>query len=66
MNNIDDLSDDEKCSLVRKIFTDIQLYQEKKFHWRIDFYLDSETIEKYKIYTKFKNYYILENDDWVS
>lgn len=66
VNNIDDLSDDEKCSLVRKIFTDIQLYQEKKFHWRIDFYLDNETIEKYKIYTKNKEYYILENDEWVS
>lgn len=32
----------------------------------MDFYLDRETIEKYKIYTKNKEYYILENDEWVS
>lgn len=64
-NNIDELSIDEKCSLVRKIFFDIHMWREEKFYWYLDFYLDSETIESYQIYTKGIHYYIKENNEWV-
>lgn len=64
-DNIDELNEDEKCSLVRKIFFDIHMWREEKFYWYLDFYLDSETVERYQIYTKGIHYYIKENNEWV-
>lgn len=62
---IDSLSDDMKCSLVKKIFFDIHMWRGEKFFWYLDFYLDSETIESYMIYTRGIHYYIKENNEWV-
>lgn len=64
--NIDEWSMDMKCSLVRKIFFDIHMWRGDKFYWYMDFYLDSETVERYKIYSKHRKYYFWNNEEWVS
>ena len=63
--DIDKLTDDEKCNLVKKIIFDIHLWRDKRYHWYMDVYLDSETIEHYRIYTRNPDYYQLEGEEWT-
>lgn len=63
--DIDKLSDDEKCNLVKKVIFDIHLWREKRYHWYMDVYLDGETIEHYKIYSRIPDYYMLEGGEWT-
>lgn len=61
--DIDSLSDDEKCKLVKQLFMEIHLYRDKKYYWNMDFWLDNETCEHYMIYTRNPDYYILNGED---
>ena len=63
--DIDGLSDDEKCQLVKRMIFQIHLWRDKRYHWYMDVYLDSETIEHYKIYSRIPDYYMLEGEEWT-
>ena len=61
--DIDKLTDDEKCNIVKKVLFDIHLWRDKRYYWNMDFYIDGETIEHYMIYTRNPDYYILNGED---
>jgi len=61
--DIDTLPDDDKCRIVKMIFSYITLRRDKKYHWYMDFWLDNETCERYMIYTRNPDYYLLNGDD---
>lgn len=63
VTDIDKLTDDEKCGLVKKVLFDVHLWRDKRYHWYMDFYLDGETVEHYKIYSRIPDYYILNGND---
>lgn len=64
-SDLDILTDDEKYKLVKAVFFQIHLWREKRYHWFIDFWLDGDTIEHYKIYSRIPYYYLIENDELI-
>lgn len=63
--DIDKLTDDEKCNIVKKVLFDIHLWRDKRYYWYMDFYLDGETVEHYMIYSRIPDYYQLEGGEWT-
>jgi DNA invertase Pin-like site-specific DNA recombinase len=59
--DIDSLSIDDKCRIVKAVFSHMTLRRNKKYSWTMEFWLDSETVETYEIYTRIPEYYRVEN-----
>lgn len=59
--NLDNLDFEQKTELVRRMFASIHLFKEKLYWWRLTFWQDFSEKTEYRIYTRHRIYYKVEN-----
>ena len=60
--DIDNLDFEQKTELVKRMFAAIHLWREKLYWWRIIFWIDFENKAEFKIYSRDRIYYRIENN----